>query len=39
MDMNEVVGYLLGYGIPIGALVLVLLMIVVAMGFAISWYK
>jgi len=39
MDLNEIIGYLLGYGIPIGAGLVALLMVVVAMGVALAWTR
>ncbi len=39
MDMKEILGYLLSYGIPLGVLFIVLVMIIVAMGFAASWTR
>lgn len=39
MDLNEILGYLFSYGIPIVAVLGVLLLIVVSMGLAISWHK
>ena len=37
MEINEFLGYLFSYGIPLGAVLLVLLIIVTAMGAAVSW--
>lgn len=39
MDLNEILGYLISYGIPIVAVLGLLLLIVVSMGLAISWHK
>jgi len=39
MDMNEFLGYLFGYGIPLGVVFLALIIIIVAMGAAVSWTR
>ncbi len=39
MDLNEILGYVINYGIPILAILGILLLIVVSMGLAISWHK
>jgi hypothetical protein len=39
MDMNEVFGNLIGYGIPFGVVLVALLVLIVAMGAAVSWTR
>ncbi len=39
MEMNELIGYLFGYGMPIVVLLVVLLVMVFAMGAAVSWTR
>lgn len=39
MDINEFLGYLFDYGIPLGIVLLIILVLIVAMGAAISWTR
>jgi O-antigen ligase len=39
MAMNEILGYLLSYGVPLTGVILVLVAIIVAMGLAASWSR